>query len=134
MRFVEQSYDSLSTAGGIARKSVTGAPLGQAYPQTNGWTFWFYRDAATGELRQQYLRRNAIAGADSRSRDGIVLAHGAALATDTMVFSVVRRPGGSRFPWAHLGGPCLRPRRREQARGPGPRHSAGAALVAAYAQ
>jgi len=38
-------YDSLSTAGGMARKSVVGSPTGRAYPQTNGWTFWLYRTA-----------------------------------------------------------------------------------------
>jgi len=32
------TYDSLSTAGGMARKSVVGAPPGREYPQTNGWT------------------------------------------------------------------------------------------------
>jgi hypothetical protein len=42
-------YDSLSTAAGMARKSVVGAPPGREYPQTNGWTFWRFRDAA-GEL------------------------------------------------------------------------------------
>jgi predicted type IV restriction endonuclease len=45
------SYDSLSTAGGVARKSVIGAPKGRPYPQTNGWTFWQFRDAKTGKLR-----------------------------------------------------------------------------------
>lgn len=65
VRFAEESYDSLSTAGGMARKSVIGAPPGRLYPQTNGWTFWLYRDAASGELRsvdelrQQYLQRQA---------------------------------------------------------------------------
>jgi hypothetical protein len=65
VRFGEDSYDSLSTAGGMARKSVVGAPPGRAYPQTNGWTFWLYRDSASGELRpiddlrQQYLQGKA---------------------------------------------------------------------------
>jgi hypothetical protein len=55
------SYDSLSTAGGMARKSVIGAPKGRPYPQTNGWAFWQFRDPKTGELqdmdgvRQQLL-------------------------------------------------------------------------------
>jgi hypothetical protein len=39
------TYDSLSTAGGMARKSIVGAPPGREYPQTNGWTFWRFRDA-----------------------------------------------------------------------------------------
>lgn len=59
------SYGSLSTAAGMARKSIIGAPEGRAYPQTNGWTFWRYRDMGSGrthevdELRQQYLREVA---------------------------------------------------------------------------
>ena len=56
-------YDSLSTAGGMARKSVIGSPPGKPYPQTNGWTFWKFRDSETGKLieidvlRQKYLKR-----------------------------------------------------------------------------
>lgn len=56
-------YDSLSTAGGMARKSVIGSPAGKAYPRTNGWTFWKFRDTETGRLieidvlRQKYLKR-----------------------------------------------------------------------------
>ena len=63
--FAGEKYDSLSTAGGMARKSVIGAPPGRAYPQTNGWAFWLYRDAASGErrsiddLRQKYLQDQA---------------------------------------------------------------------------
>ena len=61
VRFAEESYDSLSTAAGMARKSVTGAPPGRAYPQTNGWTFWQYCDASgelcsVDDLRQHYLQ------------------------------------------------------------------------------
>ena len=58
-------YDSPSTAAGMARRSVIGAPEGRAYPQTNGWSFWQYRDAETGrlcyidELRQRYLKQRA---------------------------------------------------------------------------
>jgi len=61
VEFSGETYDSLSTAAGIARKTVTGSPPGTPYPSTNGWTFWQYRDAATGELqpldllRKQYL-------------------------------------------------------------------------------
>ncbi|MBI4447319.1 MAG: type I restriction enzyme HsdR N-terminal domain-containing protein [Acidobacteria bacterium] len=60
--FDGKRYDSLSTAGGMARKSVVGAPSGKPYPQTNGWTFWKYRDAGSGKLtdldslRHKYLR------------------------------------------------------------------------------
>lgn len=62
VRFAEEIYDSLSTAGGMARKSVVGAPEGHEYPHTNGWTFWLYRDAESAQLRpvdalrQRYLR------------------------------------------------------------------------------
>jgi predicted type IV restriction endonuclease len=55
-------YDSLSTAAGMARKSIVGTPAGRKYPQTNGWTFWKVRDPQTGEkkeidaLRQDYLK------------------------------------------------------------------------------
>ncbi len=63
MHFAGQSYDSLSTAGGLACKSVVGAPEGHEYPQTNGWIFWQYLDPQSGHLlpidslRQQYLQR-----------------------------------------------------------------------------
>ena len=59
------SYDSLSYAAGMARKSVIGTSAGRAYPPTNGWVFWQYRDPKTGrlcyidELRQQYLKMRA---------------------------------------------------------------------------
>jgi hypothetical protein len=43
-------YDSLSTAGGMARKSVAGPLKGPAVEQTNGWTFWEYR-TSDGTLR-----------------------------------------------------------------------------------
>ncbi len=56
-----QSYDSLSTAAGMARKSVIGAPPDRPYPQTNGWTFWLYRDDATSELKEiDQLRRSFL--------------------------------------------------------------------------
>jgi hypothetical protein len=41
--FAGTAYDSLSTAGGVARASVPGAPTTKKVPQTNGWTFWEYR-------------------------------------------------------------------------------------------
>ncbi len=60
--FDGQSYDSLSTAGGMARKSVIGAPEGRPYPQTNGWTFWQFQDPKTGSRRDMdSLRRELIA-------------------------------------------------------------------------
>lgn len=51
------AYDSLSTAGGMARKSVVGSPPGRAYPQTNGWTFWEYRAADGARAQLDTLRR-----------------------------------------------------------------------------
>jgi hypothetical protein len=58
--FAGEAYDSLSTAGGMARKQVIGAPLDRPYPQTNGWTFWQYRDEKGSlqpveTLRKRYL-------------------------------------------------------------------------------
>lgn len=50
--FDGQAYNSLSTAAGMARKSIIGAPPGRKYPQTNGWTFWRYREIETGILRE----------------------------------------------------------------------------------
>lgn len=63
--FARQAYDSLSTAGGMARKSVVGAPTGRDYPQTNGWTFWEYRttDGALrqlDDLRKQFHERKVV--------------------------------------------------------------------------
>lgn len=63
--FNEKPYTSLSVAGGMARNSISGPPRGgRPYYQTNGWTFWRYRDQATGKseeidsLRKLYLERN----------------------------------------------------------------------------
>lgn len=62
--FNGQPYNSLSTAAGMSRKSVIGTPPGHPYPQTNGWTFWRYRDLETGSLteinvlRQRYLEHS----------------------------------------------------------------------------
>lgn len=56
-----QTYSSLSTSAGMARKSIIGSPPGRPYPQTNGWSFWYCRIPDTGELvpidsiRRQYL-------------------------------------------------------------------------------
>lgn len=38
--FGGSAYDSLSTAAGMARKTIVGEMPGRPYPQTNGWTFW----------------------------------------------------------------------------------------------
>jgi len=53
--------ESLSTAGGMARASVIGVSPGRKYPQTNGWTFWRYRDPSgklkdMDEVRQRHVR------------------------------------------------------------------------------
>lgn len=65
--FAGEAYDSLSTAGGMARKQVVGAPPDRPYPQTNGWQFWQYRDEhgelhAVEQLRKRYLDRGREAG------------------------------------------------------------------------
>jgi len=58
VEFDGQAYDSLSTAAGMARKSVIGASDGIPFPQTNGWTFWQYVDGDDGKLREiDRLRR-----------------------------------------------------------------------------
>jgi len=59
--FQGQAFSSLSSAGGMARKSIVGAPPNRKYPPTNGWTFWRYRDEQgqlhmIDALRQQFLR------------------------------------------------------------------------------
>ena len=65
VHFAGESHESLSIAGGTARKSVSGAPADEPAPATNGWTFWQYRDSQTGalrpiaDLRQQHLRDDA---------------------------------------------------------------------------
>jgi hypothetical protein len=56
------TYDSLSIAGAMARKSIVGAPPGREYPPTNGWTFWRFRDsdgrlALVDALRQRHLAK-----------------------------------------------------------------------------
>ncbi len=61
-----EAYDSPSTAGGMARKSVIGAPEGRPYPQTNGWVFWRFRHPESGELHKlDVLRQRFLAGQDS---------------------------------------------------------------------
>jgi hypothetical protein len=66
--FADEAYDSLSTAGGMARKQVIGAPPDRPYPQTNGWTFWQYRDD-NGDLQElQVLRKSYLERAKGRQR------------------------------------------------------------------
>src|SRR5579871_5477942 len=54
--FASESYDSLSTAAGMARKQVIGPPEDRPYPQTNGWTFWQFRDENGGLQPVETLR------------------------------------------------------------------------------
>ncbi len=63
--FAGETYESLSMAGGLARKSVAGAPTGREYPPTNGWTFWQYRQADGAlryidELRRDLYERKVV--------------------------------------------------------------------------
>jgi hypothetical protein len=58
-------YESLSLAGGMARKSIVGSPPGRDYPPTNGWTFWRYRHEdgklrPVDELRRELYERKVV--------------------------------------------------------------------------
>ena len=69
--FAGQPYDSLSMAGGMARKSIVGSPPGRDYPQTNGWTFWQYHrtDGSLGlldELRRAFHESKVVSLVDGR--------------------------------------------------------------------
>ncbi len=69
--FAGQPYDSVSLAGGMARKSIVGSPSGRDYPQTNGWTFWQYRrtDGTLGlldDLRREFHESKIVSLADAR--------------------------------------------------------------------
>jgi hypothetical protein len=55
------TWDSLSTAAGMARKSIVGAPPGRGYPQTNGWTFWRFLDSDGEWVPIDVLRRRRYA-------------------------------------------------------------------------
>ncbi len=60
-----ETYDSVSLAAGMARRSVIGAPSGHKYPPTNGWSFWRFRDS-DGQLRKlTVLRERLIQKAES---------------------------------------------------------------------
>lgn len=60
-----ERYDSLSTAAGMARKSVIGAPPDREFPSTNGWTFWCHRDDA-GKLQPiDGLRQTFLSGREA---------------------------------------------------------------------
>lgn len=74
--FQGKHYESLSLAAGTARNIASGPPPGgRKFWQTNGWTFWKYRDPATGKLqnidvlRQRYLMsRSGLVSDDHRMR------------------------------------------------------------------
>jgi hypothetical protein len=53
------AYDSLSTAGGVARKSVAGPFPGREIPQTNGWTFWQCQGSGGRLIALDDLRRES---------------------------------------------------------------------------
>jgi len=71
--FNGKPYDSLSTAGGVARNSVAGPFPGRDIPQTNGWTFWQFRRTdgrlvPLDDLRRELYERKVISlPADRRS-------------------------------------------------------------------
>ncbi|MGA2939284.1 MAG: hypothetical protein ABSF52_19605 [Syntrophobacteraceae bacterium] len=60
--FQGKTYNSLSIAGSIVRKSQVCTPKGRPYPSTNGWTFWKYYDSEKHKfelfntMRKQYLK------------------------------------------------------------------------------
>jgi predicted type IV restriction endonuclease len=57
-----ETCETLSAAGGIARKSVLGTSPQEPPPATNGWTFWQFRDPKTGNLRDMdSLRQEFLA-------------------------------------------------------------------------
>jgi hypothetical protein len=63
--FNGRPYDSLSTAGGVARNSVAGPFPGREIPQTNGWTFWQCRHpdgrlVPLDDLRRELHERKVI--------------------------------------------------------------------------
>ena len=70
--FQGKRYESLSMAASMARNIASGPPPGGKKGwSTNGWTFWTYRDPASGKLqnmnvmRQQYLKsRTGLASKD----------------------------------------------------------------------
>jgi hypothetical protein len=71
--FNGKPYDSLSTAGGVARNSVAGPFPGRDIPQTNGWTFWQFRRPdgrpfPLDDLRRELYERKVISlSGDRRS-------------------------------------------------------------------
>jgi hypothetical protein len=69
--FQGSAYDSLSTAGGVARKSIAGPFPGRDIPQTNGWTFWQFRGSdgtlhVLDDLRRELHERKVVNLIDGR--------------------------------------------------------------------
>jgi hypothetical protein len=69
--FKGNAYDSLSTAGGMARKSVVGSPPGRDFPQTNGWTCGQFRGPdgtlrVLDDLRREFHERKVVSLVDGR--------------------------------------------------------------------
>ncbi len=73
--FEGSAYDSLSTAGGMARASVPGSPTSKKVPQTNGWTFWEYSgtDGSSqplDSLRRELFERKVVSLPGRRTGQG----------------------------------------------------------------
>ena len=71
--FDGKTYESLSASAGMARLSIIGAPPGREYPQTNGWTFWRFKDEdghikPLDMLRQRYVATGGVACPDGQDR------------------------------------------------------------------
>jgi hypothetical protein len=69
--FQGTACDSLSTAGGVARKSIAGPFPGRDIPQTNGWTFWQFRGSdgtlhLLDDLRRELHERKVVTLIDGR--------------------------------------------------------------------
>lgn len=56
-----KTYDSLSTAGGVARATVISPPPGRKMPSTNGWTWWKFRDEQGQLVPLDVLRKRGEA-------------------------------------------------------------------------
>jgi hypothetical protein len=62
VRVGSEVFDSLSIAAGAARVAVKGPPPdGRRYYQTNGWTFWEYRDGDGHRHEIQAIRELYLA-------------------------------------------------------------------------
>ncbi len=59
--FGDETYNSVSVAAAMARRSVIGTPPGRKYPQTNGWTFWRFKDSDGALRKLSVLRERFLA-------------------------------------------------------------------------